>query len=177
LLRGRRRDARVEGHGDLHEDEGAMVLDPAGEAFVEAAGFSLAGANGNFDASRTESGKALAGNGGVGIDGGCDYAAETSFDERIGARRSAAGDRAGLEGDVGGAAVDAVACVSRGLAEGDDFGMVEKVVLVPALANDLTGAVENDAADGRVGRGDADAAARKLEGAAHPVEVEVGGFV
>ena len=46
---------------------------------------------------------------------------------------------------------------------------------MPALADDLTGTVENDAADGGVGRGDADATARKLEGAAHPVEVEVGG--
>jgi hypothetical protein len=50
--------------------------------------------------------------------------------------------------------------------EGDDFGVVEQVVLVPALAGDLAGAVENDAADGGVGRGDADAAARQLEGAA-----------
>jgi hypothetical protein len=67
--------------------------------------------------------------------------------------------------------VDSVACVSCGLAESDDLGVVEEIVLVPALANDLAGAVENDAADGGVGRGDADAAARKLEGALHPVEV------
>jgi hypothetical protein len=33
-----RGDAAVEGHGDLHEDEGALMLAPAGEAFVEAAG-------------------------------------------------------------------------------------------------------------------------------------------
>ena len=45
---------------------------------------------------------------------------------------------------------------------------------MPALADDLAGAVENDAADGGIGRGDTDAAARELEGAAHPVEVEVG---
>ena len=44
---------------------------------------------------------------------------------------------------------------------------------MPALADDLAGAVENDAADGGVGRGDADAAARQLEGAPHPVGVLV----
>ena len=90
---------------------------------------------------------------------------EAGFDERIGAGRRAAGDAAGLERDVGRAAVDAVARVLAGLAEGDDFGVVEEIVLVPALADDLAGAVENDAADGGVGRGDADAAARELEGA------------
>jgi hypothetical protein len=69
--------------------------------------------------------------------------------------------------------VNAVAGVSRGLAKGDDLGVVEQIVLVPTLANDLAGAVENDAADGGIRRGDADAAASKLEGAAHPVVVGV----
>ena len=48
-----------------------------------------------------------------------------------------------------------------------------EVVFVPALANDLAGAIEDDAADGGVGRGDADAAAGEFEGALHPVEVFV----
>ena len=39
LLRGRRRDARVERHGHFHQHEGALVLNPAREALVEAAGF------------------------------------------------------------------------------------------------------------------------------------------
>ena len=81
---------------------------------------------------------------------------------------------AGLECDVGGAALDAIAGVLFGLVEGDDFGVVEEVVLVPAFADDLAGAVENDAADGGIGRGDADAATRELEGAPHPVSVFVG---
>ena len=115
----------------------------------------------------------MAGDGGVGIDGGGDNAAEAGFDKRIGTGRSAAGDVAGLEGDVGGAAVNAIARMSCGLAEGDDFGVVKEIVLVPALADDLAGPVENDAADSGIRRGDTDAAARELEGAAHPVEVEV----
>jgi hypothetical protein len=66
---------------------------------------------------------------------------------------------AGLEGDVRCAAAKAIACVLRGYAEGDDFSVVNEVVLMPAFAGDLAGAVEDDAADGGVGRGDGDAAA------------------
>jgi hypothetical protein len=115
----------------------------------------------------------VAGDGGVGIDGGGDDAGEAGLDERIGAGRRAAGDVAGLEGDVGRAAANAIGRVLLRLFEGDDLRVVEEVVLVPALANDLAGAVENHAADGGVGRGDADAAPREFEGALHPVEVLV----
>ena len=93
------------------------------------------------------------------------------MDERIGAGRRAAGDVAGLEGDVGRAALNAIGCVLLRLFEGDDFRVVEQVVLVPALADHLSGAVENHAAHSGVGRGDADAAARELNGALHPVSV------
>ncbi len=174
LLRGRRRDARVESHGDFHEHEGAVMLNPASEAFVEAASFGLAEADGDLDARGAQSFKTVAGDGGVGIDGGGDDASEAGFDERIGAGRRAAGDVAGLECDVGGATVDTIACVRCGLAQSDDFSVIEEIVLVPALANDLAGAVENDAADGGVGRRDADAAARELEGAAHPERILLG---
>ena len=54
LLRGRRRNARVERHGNFHQHQGAVVLDPAREALVEAAGFGLAGADGGFDARGTQ---------------------------------------------------------------------------------------------------------------------------
>ena len=99
----------------------------------------------------------------------------SASDERVGAGRRAAGDRAWLECDVSCAAVNAIACMRSGLAEGDDFSVVAEIVFVPALADDLAGAVENDAADSRVRRGDTDAAARELKRTAHPVEVEVGG--
>ena len=77
---------------------------------------------------------------------------------------------AGFEGDVGGAAAQAV-IVSHpfrkiggmdgapSIFECDDFGMVAEIVLVPAFADDLASAVEDDAAHGGVGRGYADAAA------------------
>ena len=78
---------------------------------------------------------------------------------------------AGLEGDVGCAAAGAV----TGDLEGGDFGVVAEVVLVPAFAGELAVAVEQDAADGGVGRGEGDASAGEREGAVHPVGVLVGG--
>ena len=57
--------------------------------------------------------------------------------------------------------------------EGDNFGVVQQVVLVPALAGHLPGAVQNHAAHGGVGRADGDAAPRQLQGALHPVTVLV----
>ena len=50
--------------------------------------------------------EAVAGDGGVGVDGGGDDAAEAGGDEGLGAGRGAAGVVAGLEGDVGGAAFE-----------------------------------------------------------------------
>ena len=61
------------------------------------------------------------------------------------------------------------------LLEGGDFGVVAEVVLVPAFAGELAGAVEEDAADGGVGRGEGDASASEGEGAVHPGAVLVGG--
>ncbi len=78
---------------------------------------------------------------------------------------------AGLEVDVGRAAAETVAGVLLGDFEGDDFSVVDEVVFVPAFAGYLAGAVEDDAADGGVGRGDGDAAAGQLEGSLHPVTV------
>ena len=85
------------------------MLDPAREALVEAAGFSLAGSDGDLDSCSTQCFEAMAGHGRIGIDGGGDDAGEARADQGIGAGRRAAGDAAGLEGDVGGAAADAVA--------------------------------------------------------------------
>ena len=173
---GRRSDAAVEGHGDLHEDEGALVLDPFGEAFVEAAGFGFADAEGGFDAGGAQCFHAVAGDVGVGVGGGGDYAGDSGGDEGLGAGAGAAGVVAGLESDVGGAAAEAVFFVVLcGVFEGGDFGVVEEVVFVPAFADEFAGAVEDDAAYSGVGRGEADAAAGQFEGALHPVGVVSGG--
>jgi hypothetical protein len=46
--------------------------------------------------------------------------------------------------------------------------VVDEVVFMPAFAGYLAGFIENDAADGGVGRGDADSSAGQLEGPLHP---------
>jgi hypothetical protein len=67
---------------------------------------------------------------------------------------------AGFEGDVGGAALETVARVLFGFVEGDDFSVVKQVVFVPAFADDLSGTIEDEAADCWVWGANADAAAR-----------------
>ncbi len=151
------------------------MLDPAGEALVDAAGFRLADAENGFDSCRAQGFHAVAGDVGIGVGGGGHHALESRGDERLGAGAGAAGVIAGLKGDVGGAAFEACGGMVLGFFEGDDFGVVEEVVLMPAFADDLPGAIEDDAADSGVGRGDADTAAGELEGALHPVDVLGGG--
>ena len=126
VMAGRRCDAPVERHGDFHQHEGTLVLDPASEAFVEAAGFGFADADGDLDARGAQCFHAVAGDGGVGVDGGGDDAGESGGDERFSAGRRAAGVIAGFERDVGGAAVEAIARVLFGFVERDDFGVVER---------------------------------------------------
>ncbi len=67
-----RRDAAVECHRNFHENKGTPVLDPAGEAFIDATGFCLADAERGFDACGPQSLHAVAGDGGVGIAAGGD---------------------------------------------------------------------------------------------------------
>ena len=58
-----------------------------------------------------------------------------------------------------------------GFVEGDDFGVVKQVVLVPTFTHNLAGTIEDDTADGGVGGTDPNAPARKFKGALHPVDV------
>jgi hypothetical protein len=97
----------------------------------------------------------VAGYGGIGIDGGGDDADHAGGDKGLGAGRGAAGVVAGLERDVGCPAFGARAC----LAKGNDFGVVEEVVFVPAFTGKLSVAVEHNAAHGGIGRGKGDASA------------------
>ena len=173
LMAGWRGDAAVERHGHLHEHQRAAMLAPAGEALVEAAGFGFADANDGFNAGGAQSLNTVASYGGVGIDGGGDYAANSCGDKGLGAGRGAAGVIAWLERYIGCAAAEAVAGVLLGDFEGDDFSVVDEIVFVPAFAGYLAGVVENDAADGWIGRGEGDASAGQFEGAVHPVAVLV----
>jgi len=151
------------------------MLNPAGKAFVETACFGLAGADGGLHAGLAQRGQTLAGDGGVGIDGGGDDAGQTGFDERLRARAGAAGGATRLERNIGGTAAQAVGGVLPRFFEGGDLGVVLEGVLVPAFADKLASVVNQNATDGGVGRGDADAAARQIEGAGHPETVLVKG--
>jgi hypothetical protein len=51
-----------------------MMLAPAGEAFVEAAGFGFTDSENDFDSGGAEAVEAVAGDSGVGVDGGGDDA-------------------------------------------------------------------------------------------------------
>ncbi len=167
---GGRRDAAVERHGHFHQDERTMGLDPAGEAFVEAAGFLLADAEDGFDARGTQRFEALAGDCGIGVEGSGDDASYSGGDERLCAGSGAAGEIAGLEGDVG--------CASRsarsGFAQGNNFGVVAAVVLVPAFAGEMAFAVEHNATDCGIRRSKRDAATGEVEGALHVLKIVIG---
>ena len=147
------------------------MLTPARKAFVEAAALGLAGSECHLDTCGTHPLRAVAGNGGIRIDGGGDYAAQASSDECFCAGAGSTGVVAGFQSDVGCAAAETLPGVLRGYFEGDDFGVVEQIVLMPAFAGHLPCAVENHAAHGGVGRAYSDAAASELKRALHPVAV------
>jgi hypothetical protein len=149
------------------------MLAPAGKAFVEAAGFGLTYSYSRFQARPTQVVKAVTGDRDVGIDGGGDHAAQARVNQRLGAGAGAAGVVAGLKGNVGGAAAQSLTGVLLGDFEGCNFGVIPQVVLVPAFASYLSRAIEENAAHGGVGRGDADAAPRQRQGVPHPVLILV----
>jgi len=72
------------------------------------------------------------------------------LDQGLGARARASGVVAGLQRDVGGAAADVVAS-GPGLGERGQLGVRRAGAAVPALADDLAVAAQQDAADARVG--------------------------
>jgi len=167
---GGRSDTAVEGHGDLHEDEGAVCLAPTGEGLVEAASFCFTDADSGLDARRAQCFHAVAGYCRIGVNGGGDDADHAGGDKGLGAGRGVACVVAGLKGDVGCPAFGARAC----LAKRDDFGVVEEVVFVPAFTGKLSVAVEEDAADGGIGRGEGNTSAGEVEGALHALKVLIG---
>ena len=150
------------------------MLAPAGKALVEPPRLGLAAAQRDLDSRGAQAVHSVTGDGGVGIDGGGDHAAQTRRNQRVGARTGAASVVTRLQGDVGCAAAQPLAGVLRGNLEGSHLGVVHEVVLVPPFAGYLAGAIQNHAAHGRVGRGDGDAAPGQLQGSLHPLAVEFG---
>ena len=162
-----RGDAGVEAHRRLHHGEGPAV--GAVEQVGREVGADLGGveADGHVDPCSAEAGDALPGDVGIGVLDGDDDPGDAGLDERVGARRRAAVVRAGLEGDIGGAAPGPVGPVGDGGLECDGFGMPAAGRLGGALGDHRSGAVGEHAADPRVGGGAAAGGERDRAGALH----------
>jgi len=76
-----------------------------------------------------------------------------------------------LQRHVSCTAFEPIACVLFGNPQRNCFGMIQQVVLMPAFARNLPGAVQNDATHSRVGRTDRNAASRQFQCALHPMPV------
>ena len=100
----------------------------------------------------------------IGIGRSGNHASHAGLDQRARARPGATIVAARLERDI---RRGAACCVAR-FRQSDNFGMIALRVLMEAAADDVV--VANDhAADGRIGRCEADALARQLERALHPL--------
>jgi len=124
------------------------MLDEVSEGVIEVAGLLSEGVRGieefYVNACGTEFGQALTADEWVGIDGGNYAACDARGYECVGARTSAAVVGAGFEGDVGCCAFHVVA--KRGcLFEGDDLGVIARVVVMGAFADDQVVAGEDTA--------------------------------
>jgi hypothetical protein len=135
---------------------------------VEPPGFGFAGAGVDRYAGGAKGSKPSSSNFGIGILGGGDNSGDACVEESLGAGAGTAGEMAGFERDV-----------SRGAAgfftsgfERDNFGVVARVILVEALADDVAG-VDDDATYGGIRACEADAFARECEGTLHEADVVV----
>ena len=147
------------------------MLAPAGKTLVEAARLGLTNTQRNLNACFAHPVHSVAGDGGVGVDGGGYNVAETRGDQGIGARAGSSRVVAGLQRYIGRAAEKAIAGVLGGYFEGNDFGVFHQVIFVPTLPGYLPGAVQNHTAHGGVWRADCDAAAGQFQCPLHPVPI------
>jgi hypothetical protein len=139
-------DPTVEGGGDLPDDERALLPD-AGQPRRERAGLGvgLLDTHDEVDPSRPEPVGTTDGELGR-LGDGDDDAGDPGGEERVGARAGAAGVRAGLQGDDGGAASGPL----TGLAEGGDLRVGPAGRRGGALSHRHSRRVEDHRADRRV---------------------------
>ena len=145
----------IEGQGGFQRDEGFLRGDPAGESFIEFFRFRFKEAGIHCDARGTQACEASAARLRIGILRRGNNAGDSCGDDRLGTGARAPGVIARLEGDEEGGSTRAFSS----LLKRDDFRVVAPVVLMEALAEDRA-ILHNDAADGGVGAGEADALAR-----------------
>src|SRR5208283_514931 len=145
---------------------------PAGEGFIEFFGFGFEEARVHHNSRGAQTSEAAAARLGIGVLHRGNDAGDSRGDDGFSTGAGAASVIARLECDVEGGA----ACAVSGLFEGDDLRVVTPVVLVKALAEDRA-ILRDNATDGRVGAGEADALAREVQRVLHEVNVvRVHGF-
>ena len=166
LARAGKGELAVEGQGGFQCNEGFLRGDPAGEGFIEYFCFRFKKAGLHFDLRGSQAGKPTATRLGIWVLHGGNHAGNSSGDDRFGTGAGAARVIARLECGVEGGAARAVSS----LFEPDDFRVVAPVVMVEALAEERT-ILHDDAADGGVGTGEADALTREVQRMLHEVNV------
>ena len=160
------RAAAVERDRGLEPQPGPTALHARDEADVELAGFLFARTDDDLDAGGGETRGTLAGDQRIRIAHRHHHPADTGGDERLGAGRRAAVVRAGLEADDDGGAAH-IDTAARGVAQRHHLGMRATRFLGVAAADDTAAAVDDDAADPRIGIGEAHRLLRKRERLAH----------
>ena len=136
----------VEGERGFQRDEGQAGANPFGEIFIEFAGGGFVNACGYFDSCAAELYEASACDGGIWILHCGDHSFDSCGDDCVCAGAGAACGAAGFEGDIESCATGLFASFFQG----DDFGVVEAVVVVEAFADDAA-IFDDDAADARIG--------------------------
>ena len=160
------RGAAVERDRGLEAQPRPAALHARDEADVELARFAFAGPEDDLDAGGGEARRALAGDERIRIAHRHHHPADAGGDERVGAGRRAAVVRAGLEADDDGGAAH-VGAARGGVAQRHHLGMRPAGFLGVAAADDAAVAVDDDAADARIGIGQADRLFGERERLAH----------
>ncbi len=144
-------NASIETRRNLHGDKWKRGPHEFREAVVELARLGLEHSGLNLNAGGKQSLNAGAVDQGIRVAGGNDNPPHTRRQQRLGTRSGSSLMVARLEGDVSSRAPRQI----PRLLQGADLRMIAFVVFMEALAGQAA-ALHEDAADGGVGRGDAD---------------------
>ncbi len=170
-LAGGRRDLAVERHRVLRGYERLPRSPVPGVELVQAVGLRREDANGHLDAGSLQPGDARTADPRVGIDRRRDHGAgDARGQDGVSARWRAVRVGARLEVRVDGPAER----LGAGCSQGFLLGVRLALAAVESLAGELSGGVEHDCPDHRVGAGAIVGHARQFEGARHPPRVVAG---
>jgi hypothetical protein len=162
-------DHAVGGNRELQRHFGPLQAGTSEIAGEKIGGFIRQNALDNLDAGVAQDGVAAPRDARVGIAGGTDDAGDAGGDQRLGARGRAAMMGAGFERDIGGGA----ARPRTGLGQRLRFGMGTAANGGDAAADD-DAVADDQRADGGVGGGQTQIAARQADGGFHEAAVGPG---